>query len=44
MKIFWIFVVAAGLLFLIDYEFYDGYYWRSLSAMLRHISRSFGSR
>jgi hypothetical protein len=40
MKIFWIFVGAAGLLFLIDYEFYDGYYWRSSSAMLRHISRS----
>lgn len=44
MKIFSIVVVAFGVLFLIDHEFYSGHYWQLVLTMLRQIGRSFGWR
>jgi hypothetical protein len=33
-------IVAAA--YWIDQQYYNGYYWRSLSSMVRQISHSFG--
>ncbi|WP_283815250.1 hypothetical protein [Bradyrhizobium sp. JYMT SZCCT0180] len=44
MRTFWIVAIAAGVAFLIDYEFYNGHYWHLVSTMLRQIGRSFGWR
>jgi hypothetical protein len=38
MRMFWIVVLVAGVLFTIDHEFYNDQYWHTVSAMLPYQS------